>query len=247
VISRRLADRFRVAARKCRSLEALRSLLEDAAHDLGFDFFALLHHASLRPRSGDMVRIDNYPADWVDEFLARGFAANDPVHLACRRTHEAFAWSGLGRIIRLEPKQRLILKRSRRFGIGPGFTVPVNIPGEPSGSCSFAVRAGARLPEERLTSAQLIGTHAFDAARRLSGRAARRSPPRLSRREVECLRLLSAGKTDWEISVILEISVETARQYVKRARAAYDAVNRTHLAVLALRDDVLGFEDIPIR
>ena len=30
------------------------------------------------------------------------------------------------------------------------------------------------------------------------------------------------GKTDWEIATILGISVETAHQYVKRARAAYD-------------------------
>jgi DNA-binding CsgD family transcriptional regulator len=243
---RRLPDRFHQAARRCRSLAGLRALLERAARDLGFDYFALLHHASLRSLATDLIRIDNYPPDWVEEFVARDFGPSDPVHLACRRTHEAFAWSRLGQIFPLERSHRLILKQSRRFGIGSGFTVPVNIPGEPGGSCSFAVRAGADLPRERLASAQLVGIQAFEAARRLGRREARRRP-HLSRREIECLRLLAAGKTDWEISVILSISVETARQYVKSARAACGAVNRAHLAVLALRDDLLRFEDLPIR
>ena len=43
--------------------------------------------------------------------------------------------------------------------------------------------------------------------------------------------------------MILGISVETARQYVKRARRAYDAVTRAQLVVLGLRDDWLNFED----
>jgi LuxR family quorum-sensing system transcriptional regulator CciR len=68
--------------------------------------------------------------------------------------------------------------------------------------------------------------------------------PRLSRREVECLRLVALGKTDWEIAVILGLSTETARQYVKRARAAYDTVSRTQLVVFGLRDAWISFEDV---
>jgi LuxR family quorum-sensing system transcriptional regulator CciR len=45
------------------------------------------------------------------------------------------------------------------------------------------------------------------------------------------------------MAVILGISVETTRQYVKRARAAYDAVTRSQLLVLGLRDDWISFED----
>ena len=244
---RRLTDQFHEESGNCQSLRALNSLLEDAARELGFHFFALLHHASLHSHAQRLVRIDNYPADWVEEFLERDFASNDPVHLACRRTHGAFAWSRLDRIIGMGPRHRLILKRGRKFGIGAGMTVPINIPGEPSGSCSFAVRTGDDFPQDRLTSAQLIGSQAFEAARRICGRTESRRLPHLSRRELQCLELLAAGKTDWEIARILGISVETARQYVKRARKAYDAVNRTQLAVLALRDNIIRFEDLPIR
>lgn len=245
-IRRRLSDRFREAARRCRSAAALGALVEDAARELGFHYFALLHHASLQPSSKGFVRIDNYPGDWASEFLARGFAAFDPVHAATRRTARAFAWSELGRLTRLAEPQHEILRRSRRFGIGHGFTVPVNVPGEPGGSCSFAVRRGAELPRERLMCAELVGIHAFDAARRLRLLPTRKLP-HLSRRQIECLSLLAAGKTDPEIALILGLSVETVAGYVKCARAAYQAVSRTQLAVLALRDDRIRFEDLLIR
>jgi LuxR family transcriptional regulator, quorum-sensing system regulator CciR len=60
------------------------------------------------------------------------------------------------------------------------------------------------------------------------------------------LRLLAAGKSDWEISVILGLGEETVRKYVKSARAAYDAVSRTQLAVLALEDQQIAFEDLAV-
>src|SRR3954462_9889898 len=122
-------------------------------------------------------------------------------------------------------------------------TVPVNVPGEPGGSCSVAVRRGAELPRQRLQCAELIGVHAFAAARRLLGRPRLSSAPHLSGRELQCLRLVAAGKTDMEIAIILGISSETARQYVKRARAAYDVVSRTQLVVLGLRDDRISFDE----
>lgn len=240
---RRLSDRFAEAASDCANLQQLRALIDDVARELGFQFFALLDHASIaRPGSHAFVRIDNYPKSWVEEQLARGHAAEDPVHLASRRTSLAFAWSELARLIPLDRRHRQILARSRHFGLGAGFTIPANIPGEPSASCSFAVIAGRALPAGRLDCAGLIGAHALSAARRLRPEAAR-PRPHLSRRELQCLRLVALGKTDWEIARILDLSPHTAHQYVKRARAAYDTVSRTQLVVYGLRDAWINFED----
>lgn len=240
---RRLADRFADEAASCDDLAHLRSLVADASRDLGFDHFALLHHASLGSPQEPYVRIDNYPEGWVDELLKLGLAADDPIHLASRRVNTGFAWDEAGSIIRLTSRHKRILARSRSFGLGSGFTVPANVPGEPSGSCSFAVRHGIALPAKRLRCAELIGAHAFRAARRIHRLPAPADRPNLSRRELQCLRLVALGKTDWEISRILGISPETARHYVKRARAAYDVVSRAQLVVCGLRDAWISFED----
>ncbi|WP_206185491.1 LuxR family transcriptional regulator [Sphingosinicella sp. CPCC 101087] len=228
---------------QCGSDAELAALLDDVARELGFSYFALLHHSSLSRRRTGLIRIDTYPDGWEEELSARRLIGADPVHLASQRTNTGFVWSELGELVPLGPAQRDVLERSVRFGIGAGFTVPVNVPGEPGGSCSFAVRPGADLPWARLRCAETIGAHGFRAARRIHGYPACSRPPRLSRRQLECLRLVAAGKTDWEISRILGLGVETARQYVKSARRAYDAATRTQLAVHGLRDALISFDE----
>ena len=240
---KRLVDRFAESASTSGDLDQLRAIIEGAAQELGFDYFALLHHSSLATLGAARIRIDNYPESWVEELQARDLAAHDPVHSASRKTSAGFAWHDIASIIPLAERHKAILARSRYHGLGAGFTVPANVPGEPSGSCSFAVRAGSDLPLGRLLCTELIGAHAFRAARRILGLPRPQERPHLSRREIECLRLLAAGKTDWEAARILGIGAETVRQYVKRARAAYDVVTRTQLVVHGLRDDWLRFED----
>jgi LuxR family quorum-sensing system transcriptional regulator CciR len=243
---RRLVDRFAEDVGRCRSLDELHDLLARSAHELGFTYFALVHHAALTNGASPLVRLDNYPADWVERLEAESGRGPDPVHAASRRASCGFAWNHAHRLAPLKPWQRARFAACRSFGLGDGFTVPINVPGEPAGSCSFAVKNGERLPRNRLRCAELVGLHAFAAARRLAGSALRPQRPHLSPRERQCLQFVALGKSDWEISVILGISVETARQYVKRARRAYDVVSRTQLVVLGLRDDWLDIgEAIP--
>ena len=239
---RRLSDRFIEAAESCPDLPRLGALLSEVSLELGFHHFALLDHASLGGTATGLIRIDNYPQAWVEELVSSGYAADDPVHLASRRANAGFGWCEMSELIKIERRHKNILARGRHFGIGSGFTVPANVPGEPSASCSFAVRVGSELPAARLHCAELIGAHALNAARRLRPLATR-TRPHLSRRELQCLRLVAVGKTDWEIARILGLSIETAHQYVKRARAAYDAVSRAQLVVYGLRDAWISFEE----
>lgn len=239
----RLIDHFEAKAGLCSNDGDLRSVLEDATRELGFDYFALLHHASLASARPGLIRIDTYPAGWEEELAARGLIGADPVHHACARTNIGFAWFELPGLVAIGRKGRELFERSKCFDIGEGFTVPVNVPGEPGGSCSFAVRIGTQLPVERLLSAEQVGAHAFRAARRIHNYPAAARCPHLSRRERQCVRLLAAGKTDWEIAAILGISVETAHQYVKRARAAYDVVSRAQLVACGLRDALVSFDE----
>src|SRR3546814_5373822 len=78
-----------------------------------------------------------------------------------------------------------------------GFTVPANVPGEPSGSCSFANVADIPVDEATLPLAQLVGIFAFERARSYSGiRAFEKSQPRLTDRQRDCLLWVGRGKTD---------------------------------------------------
>lgn len=239
----RLIDQFEARVSVCNDQAELATLIGEVARELGFRFFALLHHASLALPGRGLIRIDTYPQGWAEELVSEELVGIDPVHHACRRTSLGFSWDQLDRYTSIGGAEREVLARAARHGLGDGFTVPVNIPGEPPGSCTFAVRSGVDLPRGRLLSAEQLGIHAFEAARRLAGFPSAASRPWLSRRERQCLRLLAAGKTDTAIAQILGISPETAHQYVKRARAAYDVASRAQLVACGLRDALISYED----
>jgi len=59
--------------------------------------------------------------------------------------------------------------------------------------------------------------------------------PRLSGREIECLKWASTGKTSWEISIILEISERTVTFHLTNTQKKLQAVNRTQAIVKAVR------------
>lgn len=56
---------------------------------------------------------------------------------------------------------------------------------------------------------------------------------RLTPREYDCLAYVAAGKTDWEISVILRLSQVTVRFHVDNARRKLKASNRAHAVARA--------------
>lgn len=52
----------------------------------------------------------------------------------------------------------------------------------------------------------------------------------LSKREKEVLYWVTLGKTNWEIGMILNISLYTVKNHIKNILMKLDATNRTHAA-----------------
>jgi len=224
----------------------LRAALLEITTDLGFAFFALSHHVDFRCSSEPTFRIHNYPEGWERFYDRHQLGRSDAIHRACQLTAIGFAWSELPRMIPLTSRDYRVLATAEKHGLGQGFTVPAHVPGEVNGSCSFAVRRGKPIRVDHLAMAQLVGTYAFEAARRLLRREQQQltDPARFSDRERDCLIWVARGKSDTEIATILGISPETVHQYVKQARANYDAVSRSQLVAHALFSGTISFMDI---
>lgn len=233
-----VADQFVQRARVVATYAELFSLMEEASVEIGFHYFALVHHVDFRRGESAAIRVENYPAGWADHFVKAGWYAEDPVHQACLRSNVGFSWADIPNMIAVSCRQRAILDGAAAFGLTNGYTVPVNIPGEVSGSCSFATLNGQQLPEHNLLLGQLIGAFSFQAARRITHRGTPPlpSPPRLTPRQRDCLLLAIHGKTDWEIARILGLSEETVGQHLNMARVRFGVSKRLQLAVRAIFD-----------
>jgi DNA-binding HTH domain-containing proteins len=87
-----------------------------------------------------------------------------------------------------------------------------------------------------------LGTH-FHAAmleRRASAFGLSTEPPLLTRRELETLRWAAAGKSYWEIAVILGISERTVRYFMSNARRKLNVVTNTQAVAEALCHGILS-------
>lgn len=225
----------------------LDNLLQAITRDMGFDHFALIHHVDLTPfeyelghmTSGQLVALSDYPEEWVNQYISEDIVTHDPVLLASHRTNVGFAWSDIPKLIAMKRAHVEQLERGRQAGIGDGFTVPSNVPGEANGSCNFVVKTGHDLPAGELMMAQLVGSYAFEAGRSIVTHARtnrKTAVTKLSPRQLECIALIGRGKTDWEISRILGIGESTVKEYIEDARRRYGVTKRVQVVIRAIYD-----------
>ncbi|WP_156680940.1 helix-turn-helix transcriptional regulator [Sphingomonas profundi] len=124
--------------------------------------------------------------------------------------------------------------------------VPVHLPFGQVGAVSFTPRDPAVRDLGALFDlhGDLLGLYArtFIAGYvRIMCRAQRLpAGSRLSKREVECLRWAAIGKTDYEISLIMERSRATVRFHIHNASLKLDAVNRSQTVFKAAQLGYIG-------
>ncbi|MEO0031799.1 MAG: hypothetical protein RIS94_1557 [Pseudomonadota bacterium] len=229
------------------SVVDLDTALSEITRLLGFPYFALTHHVDLAQSNNHVIRLHNYPDHWALDYDSQALGLVDPVHRASYMTAIGFRWSQIPWLLPLTEGDRSILEQGKRQGLSDGFTVPVHVPGEARGSCSFATGSGEMPDTLTLLHAQVAGTYAFEAARRLwlrRGTSPEPLRPVLTDRQRECVLLLAQGKSDAEIATILGISRDTATAHVRAACQRYRIFKRQLLIPLTLFDGTLTFADV---
>jgi LuxR family quorum-sensing system transcriptional regulator CciR len=236
------------AAEKVGSMAGLRTLIEDASRELGFEFFAIVHHIRFGRPTSDKVRLSNYPLEWL-AVLRQNECFDEPVLKAAERAGTGFRWSRLHELITMTENQQRHMERAVRHGLAEGFTVPNHVPGETFGSCHFAVSELTALPEESLPAAQALGSFAFEAARRMLQQSHEPSeayvvPAPLTGRQRDCLLFAARGKSDSVIAELLNIRPKTVNEHIEAAKRRYSVATRTQLIVRALFRSEICFSEV---
>jgi len=247
MVAQALETRLYDLVGKVKTVVDLDTALTEITQLLGFQYFALSHHVDISKSRGKAIRLHNYPQIWVDHYDKRALGVIDPVHRASYATPIGFPWSRIPSLIQMTRDDMRMFEQGRMQGIGDGFTVPVHVPGEARGTCTFATDPGRSLPDEKLLYAQLAGTYAFETARRLwlKGRVCPRPRlPILTDRQRDCVILMAQGKTDREIAIMLGISRETVVAHITAACERYGVYKRQLLITLTLYDGTLTFADV---
>jgi LuxR family transcriptional regulator, quorum-sensing system regulator CciR len=230
----------------------IETLLNDTVKEFGFDYFALVHHVKLTQTKGDAVYLFNYPEAWADMLESKDYFSDDPVLMACQKSAAPFTWAEVPKMMPLTNRQIHILESAKLAGIGSGFTVPIHIPGEYAGSCTFSTRYGKDVPSMILPAAHYVGCFAFEAARRVVQRTSAMNKsagpvpqhPKLTRRQLDCVLQAGRGKSDRDVAQILGISNHSVHQHMEDAKRKYDVATRMQLIVRVLLDNQIAFADL---
>ncbi len=244
---------------KVSDLEALELLLEAAALELGFRHYAMIHHDDARVKTPGLIHMQNYPAVYAERYVAGQLHRIDPVVHTCHTASASFCWSDIGELIALRASHRRFLEAGAREGVADGITVPAYVLGERSGSCNFSGPLRPEIVRRSLGAVQLVGSFAFQAARRIilgvgvggggSGPGSLREvrSAGLRPRERECIILAGHGKSNEDIGTILGLSAGTVKNYIASACARYRVHNRTQVLIAAAIDGEVGIHEVAPR
>jgi LuxR family quorum-sensing system transcriptional regulator CciR len=237
---------FIQASRSATSTAELRTLTDAATRQMGFDSYAVFHEVPRDHPEPWRYGLSNHPWEYVELWLQR-WRPHDPIALASRRSFRGFRFDEAPALVVVSRQAKEAMAEVRRAGVTDGFCVPIHVPGEFDGFCTFVVRQGASLPVKALPTAQLIGLFAYEAASRIVWPQARpKIPPAggLTSRQLDCVVLVARGQTDRQIAALLGITEETVTAHLNEARRRYGVRKRAQLVLQALYRGDLHFSDV---
>lgn len=222
-----MIDQFQDAIGQCQSIEDVARLLREAIAPFGFT--ACAAGAFLPADRGPEPRFffQDWPQDWLALYMERNFVAVDYGVAEARRRLEPFSWNEAKAERDLSRAEQALWDEANRWGWLDGFSVPIHGPGG-----YFAIVTMARESEGVEASLRLhlrmLSLLTHDRCRELAGlgSVSDLAEP-LTARELECMRWVAAGKTDPEISEILEIGAATTKTHIEGARRKLGATTRS--------------------
>lgn len=176
-----------------------------------------------------------YDEGWIQHYKDRAYVEIDPVLTAGLKRMLPTDWSTFDRST---PEMKSFFGEADAFGVGrQGLTMPIRGANGEAAMLSITSdetdREWKSLRTHYMRDFQLIANYVHEMIVKVEH--IDKTIPRLSRREIECLKWSAEGKTYADIATILGISTGTVKSYMEMARSKLNALNTTHTVTRAIR------------
>jgi LuxR family quorum sensing-dependent transcriptional regulator len=180
--------------------------------------------------------LNGWPRDFAQHYARENYYADDPVAAWCRRSLDPFEWSEARYDPRAWPRAAEVMSHAADFGMRAGICVPIMRGNGVQDCMTMAGECPDREPRTK-RAIHLISLYAHAKAISLLrvGDPVRVEQRILTEREREVLSWTAAGKSSWEISMILGVTERTVNWFIANATRKLNAVNRTQAVVNAIR------------
>lgn len=216
------------------TLDALNAAFSGVVAPYGFTHFACTEVA--RPGFPALMRplFGSVTDEWVRRYRERNYHMIDPALRTLLRSTQAFTWSE-AEATSDDPRVRTLFGEAREVRADDALVTPVH---GAQGHIHCVVMCGdvievdsAIRPSLRLAAMYFaeVGVTLHEASQELP------TPCPLTDRQIECLRWVGEGKSDWEIGAILNISENTVHRHVEMAKQRLQVSTRVQAVVVAWR------------
>lgn len=212
---------------------------------LGFDQ-VLVGMVSSRHAQLDRAFLQsNYSTEWRQHYDAERLAYVDPTVSHCLTSSLPVVWE---RDLFVTAAECALYEEACGHGIVTGVTLPIHGPNGEFGVLSFAsdTKPGAAFSRQiqQITPAlTLVRDYVFASSLRFFEPAGKEGVPRLTRRELEILNWVMAGKSSWEISMITRCSEATVNFHLANVRQKFNVNTRQQAVVKAISLGIINPED----
>jgi len=171
---------------------------------------------------------NTWPKDWLALYEARQFFVNDPMVLETRRRMTPFLWSEMTDSGSFTREGIEVVTAGRAYGWMEVLGFPIHGPASYQGLVSLAARTSLTLSASDRALLRTVALAVHDRLHASTG-PSEITPPdvQLTRREVDCMRWVAAGKTDAEIGAILGVAAPTVHYHVERVKKKFKTSSRT--------------------
>lgn len=222
---------------EARTRDEFRGEVVRFTHELEFETFSAITVVDHAIGKSEFIAIDNCPAGFNDALNDPRLGRLDPVMQHCKRHSVPIVWD---RQTYAKQGATDLWETQARFGYHTGICLALHLP--EGRHFVLGVDRDKPLPKDNtqltrlVADLQLFAVHALDAALRvLLPPEQQLEQPRLTPRELECLRWTMEGKTAWEVGVILSITERTAVLHINNAMHKLGSNNKHQAVLKALR------------
>jgi DNA-binding CsgD family transcriptional regulator len=177
---------------------------------------------------------DHVPEGWRQRYIEAEYAKCDPVFRHARAGGAKTTWSQCKRATfrnDADPHALKMFGEASEFGLTEGLIMPIHGYGDLPAAVSFG-GDDLDLGDDAQSSLYLTGALAYEGLRRVVEKFKPVSPV-LSEQELKVLRWTAEGKSASTISVILDLSPHTVREYQQNLRAKYKVSTMIQVVVQA--------------
>ena len=236
---------FCLFAQKCinvNSHQHIKSVFNDVRKLFSYDYAigALVETTEeSHPASIELFN-DSYPQEWMEIYIEKSFQQIDPVVKSHFASFQPQIWS---QIYREQPYiDPEFINLSNDFGLFDGACHGVRDAIVPRGSIFSFAGIATNESERILSIIDIITPHLHFALKNYYREQRKKSileeaplSVQLSEREKEVLNWLKVGKTNWEISMILNISEHTIKFHVYNIQQKLNAATRGYAVAKAIQ------------